>query len=40
LVVGVTFDESQPDHASQKSDYEVALGKVGQTHHEDPNLAR
>ena len=23
-----TFDESQPDHASQKSDYEIALGKV------------
>jgi uncharacterized protein (TIGR03118 family) len=23
-----TFDQSQPDHASQKSDYEIALGKV------------
>ena len=23
-----TFDESQPGHASQKSDYEIALGKV------------
>jgi Calx-beta domain len=23
-----TFDESQPDHASQKSDYEIALSKV------------
>ena len=23
-----TFDESQPDHASQKSDYEIALAKV------------
>jgi hypothetical protein len=23
-----TFDESQPDHASQKSDYEIALGKL------------
>ena len=23
-----TFDESEPDHASQKSDYEIALGKV------------
>ncbi len=23
-----TYDESQPDHASQKSDYEIALGKV------------
>jgi uncharacterized protein (TIGR03118 family) len=23
-----TFDESQPDHASQKSDYEIALGQV------------
>ncbi|HWN08238.1 MAG TPA: TIGR03118 family protein [Pyrinomonadaceae bacterium] len=23
-----TFDESQPDHASQKSDYEIALGSV------------
>jgi len=23
-----TFDESQPDHASQKSDYEISLGKI------------
>ena len=23
-----TFDESQPDHASQKSDYEISLGRV------------
>src|SRR5678815_4190684 len=23
-----TFDESQPDHASQKSDYEISLGKL------------
>jgi uncharacterized protein (TIGR03118 family) len=23
-----TFDESQPDHASQKSDYEIALGQL------------
>ncbi|HEX8490853.1 MAG TPA: TIGR03118 family protein, partial [Chthoniobacterales bacterium] len=23
-----TYDESQPDHASQKSDYEITLGKV------------
>src|SRR5204863_2777283 len=23
-----TFDESQPGHASQKSDYEISLGKV------------
>jgi uncharacterized protein (TIGR03118 family) len=23
-----TFDQSQPDHASQKSDYEIAVGKV------------
>lgn len=23
-----TYDQSQPDHASQKSDYEIALGKV------------
>jgi hypothetical protein len=23
-----TFDESEPDHASQKSDYEIALGKL------------
>ena len=23
-----TFDQSQPDHASQKSDYEISLGKV------------
>ncbi len=23
-----TFDESQVDHASQKSDYEIALGQV------------
>src|SRR6185295_1601606 len=23
-----TFDESQPGHASQKSDYEISLGKI------------
>jgi uncharacterized protein (TIGR03118 family) len=23
-----TYDQSQPDHASQKSDYEIALGKI------------
>ncbi len=23
-----TFDQSQPGHASQKSDYEIALGKI------------